>query len=98
MDNSQLSYPLSLLINELTQKHIDSISYSQLKSNAFTGFASFVICGSCYWCASYLSAVSKIHHCPVCNEIEKIESIPLAVGEKYTFDSNAKHGLVLDFA
>jgi hypothetical protein len=93
-----MSYPLSLFINEETQKHIDSIAYSQNKNKGFYGYACFVICGSCFWCTSDLSGGSKISNCPVCNKQNKIESIPLAPKEKYTFDFDVKRGIVLDFA
>ena len=97
MDNSKMSYPLPLLINEQTQKHIDSISYFQARRKASYGYAYFVICGSCHWCASNLADSANITKCPGCSE-DNIESIPLALGEKYSFDFDKKHGIVLDFA
>jgi hypothetical protein len=60
--------------------------------------ASFVVCGSCFWCATDLSGGSRIARCLACNEGVKIESIPLAPREKYTFDLDAKRGITLDFA
>jgi|SRR5215208_3558280 len=71
----------------------------------------FVICHSCFWCASYIfppQTSSKIGtaittkdsvsftKCPSCVE-ETVESIPIAENEDYRFDYDVKHGLVMEF-
>lgn len=71
---------------------------SSQKGGGFYGYASFVICGSCFWCVSDLSGGSRIKNCLVCKEQNKIESIPLAPRERYTFEIDAKAGITLDFA
>jgi hypothetical protein len=66
--------------------------------SGYYGYACFVICGSCFWCASDLSGGSRIAKCHACNAADKIECIPLAPKEKYTFGLDPKRGIVLDFA
>jgi hypothetical protein len=56
----------------------------------------FVICESCFWCASILGG-SRVGRCPCCNS-STLESIPIAADESYTFDYTAKRGVMLDFA
>ena len=85
-----------------------SLFNSQLKNDrvvsnpsmkgGFCGYACFVICGSCFWCASDLSGGSRISKCYACGDAGKLESMPLAPKEKYTFDFDPKRGIVLDFA
>ncbi len=72
----------------------------------------FVICQSCFWCASCLSSrilitmeagdiSASLAKCPSCIEgnIESIpiESIPIAQNENYRFDYNAKRGVTVEF-
>lgn len=64
----------------------------------FYDHASFVMCSSCFWCASDLSGGSKItNKCHACNTADSLESIPLALNERYTFDNDQKRGIILDF-
>jgi len=55
------------------------------------GRTHFVICGSCYWCASDLSG-ARIAKCPAC--YNPVESIPIAPREKYRFELD---DMILDF-
>jgi len=55
----------------------------------------FLICGSCFWCASTLTDKAIADRCPCCC---MIESIPVTAGEKYRFDHSAKGGVALEFA
>lgn len=54
----------------------------------------FTLCGSCYWCASYLDG-RGVESCPACNG--KVETIPVAGNEMYMFDYDAKRGVTVDF-
>ncbi len=46
----------------------------------------FLICKSCYWCATCVSSTYKIEKCPSCNESATIESIPISSYEASTTD------------
>ena len=58
----------------------------------------FLICGSCFWCASlfniYREVVSK---CPSCNS-NCVESMPISHHEVYTFNHDPKRGVTLGFS
>lgn len=69
----------------------------------------FIICQSCFWCASELSPkiyantakITTIRNdndtvtkCPSCLE-GNLESIPIVLNEKYKFDHNGKRGVIL---
>ena len=67
----------------------------------------FVICQSCFWCASCMSSrilitmgagdiSASLAKCPSCIE-GNIESIPIAKNENYRFDYNAKRGVTVEF-
>ena len=55
----------------------------------------FMLCGSCYWCASYLDS-REIGTCPVCRS-GRVETIPVAGNEMYAFDYDEKRGVTVDF-
>ena len=38
----------------------------------------FLLCGSCYWCASYLSLRGTVEICPSCMN-GKVESMPINI-------------------
>jgi hypothetical protein len=56
----------------------------------------FVICDSCFWCASTLADKAIIGKCPCCRA-DSVESIPIAAGEKYSFDYDIHGGITLEF-
>ena len=55
----------------------------------------FTLCGSCYWCASYLDG-HGIEKCPLCYS-NMVESLPVAGNEAYIFDHDSKRGVTVDF-
>jgi hypothetical protein len=55
----------------------------------------FTLCGSCYWCASYLDG-RGVEACPACSS-GRVESIPVAGNEMYVFDYDAMRGVTVDF-
>jgi hypothetical protein len=57
----------------------------------------FLICESCFWCASILRGSTLVGRCPCCKS-SMLESIPIATGESYRFDYSMKRGVMLDFA
>ncbi|HEX7032815.1 MAG TPA: hypothetical protein VF172_07440 [Nitrososphaera sp.] len=56
----------------------------------------FTLCGSCYWCASYLDSRGIESCCPAC-KTSKVETIPVAGNEMYVFDYDLKRGVTVDF-
>jgi hypothetical protein len=61
------------------------------------GKVRFLICDSCFWCASILGNGAPVSICPRCKN-SVLESIPIATGESYRFDYSTKRGVMLDFA
>ena len=56
--------------------------------------ADFMICNSCYWCASNLSSYYPAK-CPSCNS-DKIESIPISEAEAYGVNMD-RGGVSMEF-
>ena len=61
----------------------------------------FIICQSCFWCASYISTLSasdsiSITKCPSCIE-GNIESIPMVENEDYRYESDTERGVTMKF-
>jgi hypothetical protein len=57
----------------------------------------FLICSSCFWCASYLNNMHNfVDICPLCKN-EKVESMPISFDETYKFDYDAGRGFTLEF-
>jgi hypothetical protein len=46
----------------------------------------FLLCGSCYWCASYLNLRGRVETCPSCMN-GKVESMPIFDKEIYTLET-----------
>ena len=58
----------------------------------------FLLCNSCFWCASDLNLRSfGIIDCPSCDE-NAIERMPLYTNDVYSFDYNRVTGVVLEFS
>jgi hypothetical protein len=64
----------------------------------------FLICQSCFWCASYIASYiyfkrnteKIIKKCPSCST-DNIESIPIAENEKYRFEYDTRRGVTMTF-
>ena len=56
----------------------------------------FLLCKSCFWCASFLSKYKILAACPSCMNSE-LESMPISFDEKYTFDHDSRKGVTLGF-
>ena len=57
----------------------------------------FLICRSCFWCASYLNNMHSFGDiCPSCKN-DKVESMPISFDETYKFDYDAGRGVILEF-
>jgi hypothetical protein len=61
----------------------------------------FLICESCFWCASRLSRIEdeaiSITKCPCCSN-NRVESIPISYDEVYKFNYDPKDGVILKFS
>lgn len=63
----------------------------------------FVICNSCYWCASYFSiydlkssSTSSSPSCQICNS-HNTELISIATDESFRIEYNPSRGLEIEF-
>jgi hypothetical protein len=58
----------------------------------------FLLCNSCFWCASSLNLRSfGVTECPSCDE-NTIERMPLQENDVYSFDYNQVTGVILEFS
>ena len=59
----------------------------------------FLLCNSCFWCASYLNLRSSfgVIECPSCKE-NTIERMPLSANDVYLFDYNRVTGVIIEFS
>jgi hypothetical protein len=55
----------------------------------------FALCGSCFWSASYLDG-REVERCPLCAS-DKVDSLPIAGNEMYSFEYDTKRGVIVDF-
>jgi hypothetical protein len=85
----------------------DSLAYALGPKTRISDEINFVICQSCFWCASCLSSKilstiaaaedsASAPKCPSCIE-GNIESIPIAENENYRFDYDTKRGVTMEF-
>jgi hypothetical protein len=105
-NNYTLNVILKLRAEEVsTDAH--SLAYTLEPKTRIFDEINFVICQSCFWCASCLSSkiLSTIagaedsaspEDCPFCSE-GSIESIPIAENENYRFDYDTKRGVTMEF-
>ena len=56
----------------------------------------FMLCETCYWCATYLDKMKVIDKCPTCSAVV-LSSFPIMPDESFTFSYDAKRGVELDF-
>jgi hypothetical protein len=91
-DNIEMRYGNS---SSNTSRRRNSESYS--KSNYDSDSKYFLICKSCFWCASYLNMSNMISKCPMCaNNVDGLlDSIPISDKELYRIDCNRKRGITL---
>jgi hypothetical protein len=56
----------------------------------------FVICNSCYWCAS--SFLDSSIKCPICESDRNVEVIPISKNESFKISHDPKAGIILAFS
>ena|ERR671919_2243544 len=72
------------------------VKASERRNARISDEVSFLICRSCFWCASYLSPDFTFTKCPSCIE-GNIESLPIAENEDYRFNIDWKRGITMEF-
>ena len=89
------------LVYELLQIRKISSSAVNAKQEKHTDQIYFVICNSCYWCASYFSidnveSSSQVLRCRLCNA-HNTELIPISSNESFKIDYNVTRGMEMEF-
>lgn len=56
----------------------------------------FLICVSCFWCASCIDLRGSLEICPSCME-GKLELMPLSINEICEFRHDERRGVTLEF-
>ena len=57
----------------------------------------FLICDSCFWCASCIKVDVSVARCPSCYD-NKVEWMPITDDEIYKFNYDPNNGIVLEFS
>ena len=73
-------------------------------SNDADNRVNFLLCPSCFWCASHLpspmlrtmAAAIPLARCPSCTK-GNVKSVPVAENEEYKFDYDIKRGVTMKF-
>jgi hypothetical protein len=86
------------LVKATHQKHQSAI---QTKKENEPSRKYFMICQTCFWCASYINIMGDMDAlpykaCPTCNHTA-IELLPLSNGEHYRFEYTTTRGVILEF-
>jgi hypothetical protein len=106
----QNNYTLNVILKlraEEVSADADSQAYTLGPKTRISDEITFVMCQSCFWCASCLSSKivitiaetdgsSSLTKCPSCIE-GNMESIPIAENENYRFDYDSRRGLTIEF-
>jgi hypothetical protein len=82
--------------NNLRQKEA-RLSINPIENNENKIY--FVICNSCYWCASYLNIddlESRVIACHACNSYST-EIVPIETGESFRIGSDHMRGMEIEF-
>ena len=71
-----------------TNRHLNTPTRNQID---------FLICPSCFWCASYFNYSEVATRCPTCSN-DNVESIPISNEELYMFSHDGNRGVTLEFS
>jgi len=55
----------------------------------------FLLCKSCFWCATCLDPDLVVSKCPVCED--RFESLPISYNEICKLDYGSRRGVTLEF-
>jgi hypothetical protein len=102
---SNIEYDLLLQTIKLSANNIKAEFGSGPKESDIilrpTNHVYFVICNSCYWCASYFSiddleSPSQVLRCHRCNS-RNTELIPISSNESFRIEYNVTRGMEMEF-
>jgi len=93
-----IEYDLLLQKTKLSSNTIERENNTVVRS---TDHIYFVICNSCYWCASLfgiddLESLSQILRCHLCNSCNT-ELIPISSNESFRINYNVTRGMEMEF-
>jgi hypothetical protein len=71
-----------------TDRHPNTPTHNQID---------FLLCPSCFWCASYFNYSKVATRCPTCSN-DNVESIPISIDELYTYSHDGNRGVTLEFS
>ena len=102
MENVRLNIEYDLLLQK--SKVSSSFVHNESENNSVlrrTDHIYFVICNSCYWCASYfgiddLESLSQVLRCHLCNSCNT-ELIPISSNESFRIDYTVTRGMEMEF-
>jgi predicted Zn-ribbon and HTH transcriptional regulator len=57
----------------------------------------FLLCPSCFWCASYFNYSEIVTRCPTCDN-DNVEALLISNDESYMFSHDGNHGITLEFS
>lgn len=99
VDGSTAPTTTTAITDTTAYRHTNTDKSSiEKKTRIITKQRHFLLCESCFWCASSIYLISMDWICPVCNNSNKIESIPIQNNEIYKFDYNQRYGVILEFS
>ena len=98
------SVKLNLEYDSLLQKTKLSSNNIERENSRFVqsiNHVYFVICNSCFWCASYfgvndLNSSSQVLRCHLCNSLNT-ELIPITSNETFKINYNVTQGMKMEF-
>jgi len=85
--------------------HQDVVDYAKQEEKLSTARRTtqryFMICQTCFWCASYTGTIDIMNElpfetCPTCND-NRVESLPILYDEYYRYEYTPTRGVVLEF-
>jgi hypothetical protein len=95
-----IAYDLRLKQAKLSQDAIVNKEIVQYTNRIY-----FMICNSCYWCASYFGiddleslsgSSSHVLNCPICNS-HNTELMPIATDESFRIEYSLTRGMEIEF-
>ena len=78
----------------------DSLDKRRDQSSTSSSPPIFVLCDSCYWCATYSdkTRIPQDNVCPTCGDNNnELTSFPIASNESFTVNYNKKRGIEFEF-
>jgi hypothetical protein len=93
---------LSSYTDNLERQYLDDYYQNDKILQRISSHVYFVICNSCYWCASYFGiddlspSSSPVLDCHVCNS-HNTELIPISTDESFKIEHSLTRGMELEF-